>query len=165
MIRQSASAVISSAISMTLVFVLLIVASDAAWRIYSTITPVGEWLQIEAIEVADSIDGACPKMMVQRSIHKPFEGKWRVEAEKKVGGLYVFRRIAIGENSYTPDAKLPANLDLGWWTLDGFCKEINGGYRVALDKGVYRINTTWIIEPEHFPPKRLSINSNDFEIR
>lgn len=162
MIRNAISAVLASIISVGAVFALLIVVSDAGWRVYSAVIPAENWMQIGSILVDDSFDGECPTMEVERTIAKPFLGEWRVEAEKKVGNLYVFRGVASGENSYNADAKLPADLDLGWWTLDQFCKKIDGKSLITLSPGTYRINTTWVIDPEHYPPKRISINSNDF---
>ncbi|MCZ4273222.1 hypothetical protein [Maritalea porphyrae] len=161
MIRSAVSAVLSSVISMTAVFILMLVGFDAGWRQYSAMVPAEDWLSIGDIHVSDSYEGVCPSMTVDRDIRQDFFANWRVEAERKVGALYVFRRIANGSNSYSTDAVLPPNLDLGWWTLDVFC---NKDGKIMLPSGVYRINTTWIIEPAHFPPKRVSINSNDFTV-
>jgi hypothetical protein len=159
------STLISSALSVSGIFLALLIAMEIFWRLYIQLMPAGAWLDVQKVWVADSVRHECPAMKVERSINQPFLGIWRVELERKVFDLYAFEERARGENFYTTDAKLPDVLDLGWWSNGKFCVEDDEGRDIFLfEPGVYRIHTVWQVDAEHFPPKFVSVYSNDFKI-
>lgn len=122
-----------------------------------TLPPASYWFDVRAVYVTDAMAGQAPLMRVDSFIHRPFEGMYRVELERKVLDGYVSEpdrfRPAIGSVSYNPDAALPEPLTLDWWAFPETWRP---------PSGVYRIETCWTINPDWWWPRRTCRHSNDF---
>ena len=100
--------------------------------------PNSLWLEVGRVHVFDTMQYVSPKMAVSRIVNRPFRGHWVVTVKKAqnelVDGGYYAECTASGENDYHPETKLPANLDLDWWTFPRSC---------SLPSGAYVVDTTW----------------------
>lgn len=122
-----------------------------AFALAETFVDPGYWLTVTSVLVHNSVEGVSPKMIVARHIHLPFHGHWTATV-KNVDGTVVC--IANNEADYKPETKLPASIDLGWWTFPTKC---------ALPPGNYTVYTSWrwrVIWLEH----ETSMLSNIFTI-
>ena len=124
--------------------------------------PASYWFEAHSVSAGPARVGEAVPMLVNRETHHEFEGSWvatiRIwEEEGLAGAGWVVYCTATGSARYTPDSKLPHALTLKWWT-DGKCP--------ALDAGRYIISTAWTIQPNmpFFPAKRVSVDSNIFEV-
>lgn len=118
--------------------------------------PARWWLEVPRIEVPDVARGEPVLMSVERTINRPFVADWDVLVRRQVEGGWRIVCAAHGGGDYRPDAVLPPNLTLGWWT-DGACQ--------TLDSGVHIVTTSWEIEtgfPLLVPPRRLTVQSAPF---
>jgi hypothetical protein len=111
---------------------------------------------VRSLHVSDSRFGEPIPITIERSIHKPFDATWTVNIRKWDGG-WVSECIASGAQSYKPDAILPRNPTLFWWTW-GRCH--------PLQPGKYELQTVWQVSPGWpFPPKRVEVTSDVFEVK
>lgn len=112
--------------------------------------PASWWLEVRSVYVAPDLS-----MVVDRTIKRPFRGEWTASVRKWDGG-WISVCTATGSSPYKPDAKLPAKLDLSWWT-DGGCN--------TLQPGKYMLTTAWTITGLGLlPDKVVSIDSQPFEV-
>ena len=121
----------------------------------ATFWPVSWWFDVQSVQVSDAVEGEAPKMTVVRTINRPFVANWRVELEAKTDDGFVLIQSTDGYGRYSVDNKLPADLDLDWWT---YPKQ----FRPA--PGQYRLETCWtlIIAGQLHSP--LCVQSNTFTI-
>ena len=112
--------------------------------------PASYWFDVRSVYV-----GADLSMVVDRTIKRPFRGEWLTSVRRWEGG-WVLACVARGSSYYKQDAKLPAKLDLAWWT-DGGCS--------TLPQGKYMLTTTWTITGLGLlPDKVVSVDSLPFEV-
>lgn len=132
---------------------LLVVGAFIAYLAY----PPAAWiLEINSVHVDNAVAGVPPMMEVDRVIHQNFEGEWTATVMKKgTRGFYTYC-TATGANDYRPDAELPDNLNLDWWTWPTTC---------VLPAGTYKVKTLWVIHLPMFPDKEVRNVSNVFEVR
>jgi len=117
--------------------------------------PVSMWLDARRVDFAPAHVGASPKMVLDRSVNRPFEAEWTVAIRRWDGGWVPFC-TANGSQPYRPDGKLPKDADLNWWTW-GKCHPLPAGkYEVI---AVWEIQTPWPL-----PNKRAELKSNVFEV-
>lgn len=133
-----------------------IVAAFLVWFIASFLAPAEWWLDVRSVTIANTTPGIQPTMVVDRSINQPFTGTYTVDVEKKMkSGRYAVVCSAHSTTNYRPDAELPDDMRLNWWTWPVTC---------AIEPGRYRVETVWRIEAPLFPDKTVSIMSNTFEV-
>jgi len=100
--------------------------------------PSSVWMSVHSIHVDDAKAGEVPTMRVERTIRREFRASWVAEVERlTLGGFEILPNcVGRGTNSYSPDARLPARLDLDWWLFPTACK---------LHPGQYRLETRWTL--------------------
>lgn len=113
------------------------------------------WLLVQSVEVDETPAQASPVMRVDRQIIRPFLANWHVIVRQQEPSGWVVKCTAMGGGNYRVDAALPENLTLDWWT-DGQCP--------TLPPGTYQVATTWEIHPNNGTTKRLTVESNIFEV-
>lgn len=118
--------------------------------------PASYWFEVDHISVPNAKVGKPIVMEVQRSIHRPFSADWHVVVRRRTtAGSWVITCAADGSTDYLPEASLPQPTTLDWWT-NGRCP--------SLTPGTFRIHTTWQLEPQYVPTKRVTAVSNIFEV-
>lgn len=123
---------------------------------YRFIAPAQLWLSVGALHVYDTWEGEPPYISFDRVIKRPFRGAWIATVRIVSDGTNSFACLADGLASYAPDARLPPNLTLDWWTHPTKCN---------LPPGRYRLDTEWMIIPhDGYPAKTMAVSSNVFEI-
>lgn len=135
---------------------LLIALAAAAAFIAFTGVPASVWFEPRFVMVANQVEGLAPKMTVSREIKRTFNGTWRVELERREGSGYVLIDAAEGGGRYATDNKLPADLDMDWWT---YPKVMRPG------PGWYRLDTCWTVEIPVVQDKTVCMTSPPFEIK
>lgn len=119
--------------------------------------PAAYWFDVRAVHIASATVGEPLPMLVDRDVKRPFRGQWHATIRQWDGVGWVTWCNAEGKSNYRPEAKLPRNLALQWWT-DGHCH--------PLPVGRYKVTTTWtIIDVPLMPDRSTSIDSNLFEVR
>lgn len=128
----------------------------AVWRDHA---PAEHWLGVRSIRVADAVEGECPVLTVDRTIHRRVRGTWIATLRKQTPSGFVAHVSASGSVDYQPGAVYPQPLHLWWWMNwpNGDCSR--------LGPGVYTLTTQWIISPVGYPPKEEFEPSNVFTIR
>ncbi len=135
----------------------------AAWLLlisapkWPHLMPASHWFEVRSVHVFDTFEGFPPKMAVDRTIHRPFQGDWIATVmRQESGGRFTTYCPAPGSSDYRPTASLPENLDLNWWTWPRKCD---------LPPGVYRINTLWVLNLPEDATKYVRVTSNEFKVR
>lgn len=125
--------------------------------LYQRAAPASFWLTVNTVHVFDTVVGTSPKMEVDRTVIQPFKADWVAEVEEydETVGVFSVRCTGKGTNSYTPTDQIPADVDLNWWTWPTKCE---------LQKGKWRVQTLWTIQPPGYPSKEVRITSNTFEV-
>jgi len=137
----------------------------AAWLFISGVSsverllPASWWFQPSGIRVAEITPvGRCPQIEeYQRDIHRPFRAVWVVTIFRQIeGNGFAQYRSFKGFADYSPDATLPAGMDLCWWSWGDVAA-------LGLVPGRYRVNTLWQIDTSG-GAKEVRRGSNIFEI-
>lgn len=118
--------------------------------------PPSWWVEVGTVHIEDSRAGEPIHMVVTREIKREYIGSWVVSIRRWEGG-WVTHCSATSATVYYPDAKLPKDLTLAWWTQDQ-CSN--------LPVGKYYASTAWtILLPGLLPDKQVIVGSNVFEVR
>lgn len=120
-----------------------------------TFAPLSLWFTVDRVTVMDAPFGTAPKMQVSRTIHRPFVAAWRVELEQKTDDGFTLISTATGEGRYAIDNRLPADLDLDWWTYPKVMRP---------QPGEYRLETCWSLILWGTAHRPLCVASNTFTI-
>jgi hypothetical protein len=119
--------------------------------------PTSFWLDYKSVAIDTVRVGEPITMTADREVVRPFLGTWTATVKEWNGGWESRTCAGNGKTIYTPDSKLPNNLTLAWW-MGQTCAE--------LPAGKYKVITTWVIDlPAPIPNKRVTIESNVFEVR
>lgn len=169
---KTSGAVLASMLSTALTFVLIVIAVDAASRLYgvldSRLRPASWWLDVRSVTVDDATAGVPAVMHVDRTIRRDFRGRYHVEVERRgAGGFSLFcgagktgkRECDVDSSwiNYQADNALPDPLDMDWWTYP---------VKYDLPPGSYRIVTNWCIDAGAKPDRCTEpVISNEFTIR
>jgi hypothetical protein len=124
---------------------------------WSSFVPASFWYQLNSFAVLDAIEGEVPKIVIDRTIARPFLGKWTTEILRRNNSRKGFTKecAASGVSFYHPDNQLPDNPDLNWWTTPVQCN---------LRAGTYFIRTNIVIETPNWPRKEVTFTSNQFHV-
>ena len=107
------------------------------WGVLWAVASPSYWFEVRSVFIPDAARGNFIPMVVDREIHLPFTGEYRVEARNIIGNTIECE--AHGKVDYRPDAELPEPLVLSWWAYsDTRCHD--------LPNGTYSVKTTWEVE-------------------
>ena len=116
--------------------------------------PASYWLDVKTVHIKSAKFDTPLLMLVDRTVSRPFLGQWHATIRQWDGDGWVTWCNADGKSNYRPEARLPANLSLKWWT-DGQCH--------PLAVGRYKVTTTWtIFGGDMLPDKSVTVDSNIF---
>jgi hypothetical protein len=110
--------------------------------------------EVRAMHIDNAPQGQPIPMTVDREIKAPFLADWTVTVRKVTPDGLLQHCAAISPPlDYSPEAVLPADLSLDWWT---------GWQCPPLTPGQYLATTVWTIKGAADVP--VSITSNVFEV-
>ena len=114
--------------------VAVILIAVVALSVYKNhIDTIGDYFEVESVEVSDMIAGEAGRIDYARTVYKPFFAKWSAKVYK--AGTEDFVCTNTGKNYYEPLDKNEV-VDLEWY----FEKDCN------LQPGSYYIVTTWVLD-------------------
>lgn len=122
--------------------------------------PTSRWFEIRKISVLDAQFGACPEMIIGRTIKRPFHANWVVTIMRRnaSGGFSTYRTFP-GENDYRPENELPDPSDdppdLCWWTWQD---------DLVLPPGQYRVHTLYTLNLTPGGTREIRRLSNVFTV-
>lgn len=114
-----------------------------------SLVPTSNWYELESVEMtadyAMTKDGILSRVInVDRTIHKPFKGWYRVEEQVLLNEKWL--AVIACENvfpvQYRPDAELPPEITVDWWTW-GDCSVLPAVSFVKPAEESYRL-CTWV---------------------
>lgn len=119
---------------------------------------VGNFITVDSVYVADSVEGEPVYLVVEREIFQEFRGTYTVEIRTLVGSTVIC--TASDTVNYRPDAELPDPLTLAWWANDGDCSGRD------LPPGDYVLETTWTVHNDvaKVEDQTLITKSNPFHV-
>lgn len=133
------------------------------WLIFLPVTalwPASFWYSLDSIIVTDETVNGERIIDIDRTIQRPFSGRWRVEEQILLAnGRYAAVQVCFGISRYRPDKSPPDPATLAWWK--GPRCRYNGGFD-SLPAGTYRLCTWVTIRPAYFPEKEVERCSPDF---
>ena len=137
------------------VFVVAVLCVEFNERTKSMV-PADEWMSVGEVTVLPTNEGRAPILEVARVIKKNFIGEWSVTLRRLEQGGSVVACEATGAHEYRTDSRLPAEINLDWWTAPVKCD---------LRAGMYRVHTVWTVKAVGYPEKYIIRDSNVFEVR
>ena len=117
--------------------------------------PASLWFTVASINVSNSTVGIPPAMVVDQTIARPFLADWTVTVMRRSQNGFYAECSAHGQTDYSPDSKLPKDLNLDWWTWPEKC---------PLREGEYYIRNLWDLRVLNGLTKEVRITSNIFQI-
>lgn len=117
--------------------------------------PASLWFEVRSTQVLDSHVGTAPRMIVDRTIVRPFAGDWVVTVLKVVDGGFESTCTATGSADYDPSNVYPTDMNLDWWTWPTQCN---------LQIGEYVVRTVWTVHVFDRFEKTVRTVSNLFQI-
>lgn len=116
--------------------------------------PPSQWIEVRSVNVADfSVGKSEPPVIYDRTIHKPFDGKWEAEVHRVSDDFTLC--FGNGEARYEPKDKLPpAGVTLDWFV----------GSHCVLPKGQYFIQVNYTITTDQNAVKHMQVASNIFNV-
>lgn len=112
----------------------------------------GYWITVSRVMVKNSVVDVSPSMIVAREVHRPFHGAWTATVKNVDGTLAC---IANGQSDYHPETRLPASINLDWWTFPTRCDLMPGNYTVFTS---WRWRVLWL-------DRETSMLSNIFSVK
>lgn len=145
-----------SAVNLNVRFWDRLIAMGFLVILMTTLWPASWWFSVTRVYIQDAKQGQPVIMEVDRTIRRSFDATWDVLLRRQTASGWMVVCAAQGSADYNPDAVFPDPLLLDWWT--------NGTCGPSLTPGKYRLHTTWQLEPDFNPIKRVKITSNVFEV-
>lgn len=138
-----------------------------AWWVYpvaapflKALLPIEWWFEVRSVEVRSTRLGEMPRVLVDRSIRRPFTANWIVTVRRSEEEGFAAVCSREGRDDYRPLAELPNETDLNWW-LDVPPNEACP----VLIPGRYIVTFAWQIEIEGISPRVVRFDSNIFEVK
>ena len=83
------------------------------------VVPMSRYYELKSVTVSNTTVGVSPQMIVDRTIHRDFRGRFEIEIMRAEGSEFEVW-WACGQHSsdwrtYRDEAVLPADMDLDWW--------------------------------------------------
>lgn len=104
------------------------------------VVPMSRYYELRTVTVSDAEAGVSPQMIVDRTIHRDFRGRFEVEIMRAEGSEFTswWQCGPHGSDwrTYRDEAALPADMDLDWWM------GIPPNAPCPLPPGTYKIMTT-----------------------
>lgn len=146
---------VHSAMNWGAVAMLALIAAAIWW-------PASWWYSLDSVLVTDEYIATGARIIeVDRTIRRPFVGRWTVEEQlKRQDGLYTTVQECRGYARYSPDKAPPDPATTAWWKGNQ-CSFV-GGFD-SLPAGMYRLCTFVTIRPAYFPAKQVERCSPDFK--
>jgi hypothetical protein len=148
----------SAAIGIALAVAVYIVGS-LAWQQWRSFAPASNWFSVEGIFIADAVEGVDPVVTYSRTIHQDVHAEFTVSITRHAGPLDTTGTVFCsgqGSANYVAGRVLPpAGTSLAWLMNreNNPCK---------FTPGTYRARTVWVLSPDGFPDKQLTVDSNYF---
>ncbi|MEM7303345.1 MAG: hypothetical protein AAF468_19875 [Pseudomonadota bacterium] len=128
------------------------------WLLSQTLPIQHYWFEVDSVFVLGAPIGSQPVLIVDRTVHRPFEATWTAEVQRYTADGWETVPFAYNSatNLYSPGEALPKGdrLNLAWW--------INKP--VFLPAGIYRIETRWTLNLGFFGSRVVSNMSNAFRV-
>lgn len=116
--------------------------------------PASDWFSVRSIVVEDAT-AATVMIDYDRQIKLPFHGRYFAVLRRIDGATEDIECEGSGGAPYQPiDGKI--RRFLAWWMGKAPCLP---------SPGRYRLDTSWIIEADGYPPKEVRASSNVFTLR
>lgn len=104
------------------------------------VVSMSRYYELKSVTVEDTMPGVPPRMIVDRTIHRDFRGRYEIEIMRAEGSEFsVWWQCGPHESTwrvYRDDAVLPADLNLDWWM------GIPPNQECPLPEGIYKVVTT-----------------------
>lgn len=118
--------------------------------------PASPWMTVDHVSVRDGFVGEDLTMIVNRTIHRDFAGQWIVQMRRQGTMGWHLECSATGPSIYKKGSELPYVLTMKWW-VSNQC--------VTQQPGIYKLETTWMIDVPFVDNRVLTVESNPFMIR
>ena len=119
--------------------------------------PASFWLEVDSVEVQSGKSSTDLEMVIDRKIHRTFNGEAAIAIRKWEGEWVVVCTGRGGGGEYLAGAKMPKRVTLGMWTELSLCH--------PLSPGKYTVSKTWTIQSLGLmPDKYVTQTSNQFEV-
>lgn len=83
------------------------------------VVPMSHFYELRSVTVSDAPAGVSPSLIVDRTIHRDFRGRFEIEIMRAEGSEFVAwwecGPHASDWRMYRDEARLPAEMDLDWW--------------------------------------------------
>lgn len=136
---------------------LLVLLLGGLWLALDAFLSADHWLEVRSVVVEGGPAGAEVTLAVDRTIHRPFDGRYDVYI-RTYPSLSAHCE-ASGALPYDSDATLPDPVTLTWWAFsDKRCHGPN------LPSGSYSMTTCWTVELPLGLDRRICIGSPVFQI-
>lgn len=117
-----------------------------------------DWLSVSHVYVMDAPYGEDHEMLVDRTIHRNFQGRWFAEISKDTGE---YACHGLGQSLYQTDDSLPNPLYLyKWWA--GINDPVGQCIEWPLPVGCYKVHTEWVLLILDKVDKKVANTSNTF---
>lgn len=124
--------------------------------------PMGLFYEMRSVTIADTTAGVSPRVIVDRTIHRDFRGRYEVEIMRAEGAEFsVWWECGSHVSDwrwYREDAVLPPNMDLDWWM------GIPPNRECVLPPGTYKVRTTLYALGPFRAELSTTVGSNVFKV-
>lgn len=120
--------------------------------------PAQNWFEVSSVFIPSHEVGTDPVVIYNRTIKKPFQGRYVAEAHNVAAPNIVVNCSGTGTYFYKPTDKLPETITLSWLVGRG------QNDPCVLPVGDYYIEFNWYIWPEGYQTKFLEFRSVVFSV-
>ena len=121
------------------------------------------YYELRTVTVKDTVVGVSPRVIVDRTIHRDFRGRFEIEIMRAEGSEYnVWWECGPHDSdwrAYRDEASLPPDMDLDWWM------GIPPNRPCPLPPGTYKIVSTIYARGWLGAELRVTTDSNPFVVR
>lgn len=140
----------------------LFVAFVAGPAIVPLVVPMSHYYELRSVTIADAPEGVSPKVIIDRTIHRDFRGRYEIDIMRAEGSEFVaWWECGPHESdwrTYRDEASLPDRIDLDWWL------GIPPARQCPLPPGTYKLLTTVYAEGPLGAELSVTTESNIFWI-
>jgi hypothetical protein len=136
---------------------------QVAPHILAAMIPAEWWMDVRNVVILDTIDGVPPAVVVDRIVHRDFNGSYRVNVRRAgEGGFSTWCTRGDGDVPYKAGEPPPADIDLNWWM--GIPP--NQPCKPPIGPGTYYAITDWRIPIlGGYATLQITRQSNNFTVR
>ena len=120
--------------------------------------PASYWYEVDHLSVPNVRSGEMPIVIMERNIHRDFEGVWQVGIWRAGRGGWISQcSTHPHEHDYRTDEVDPDPMPLDWYVgYDAACYD--------LPPGIYRMDTKWQVNPHGLFRREVSVTDVIFEV-